>query len=129
MKAVTGRTFEGKKATLSDWVRFRVLDSEYPGITSLPGEVVSGILYEEVDETLITNLDDFEGEKYERVLVDVKLEDGTIVSASTFAIKDDSKQYLSEEPWDFEDFIQSGLEKFINWFVEDRRDLYDRGDL
>ena len=43
--------------------------------------------------------------------------------------RDDYKKMLSDDPWDFDRFMQYGLEKFIHWFVEDRRDLFDRGDL
>lgn len=129
MKAVTGLKMEGQAATLAEWARYRVRGSDYPGIQPEQGAQVSGKLYREMDENLIADLDAFEGDKYERVKVTVTLEDGSTEEAYTFAITEDCRGYLSDEPWDFEEFLQSGLEKFIHWFVEDRRDFYDRGEI
>lgn len=129
MKAVTGQAYEGKEATLINWARFRVRDSEYPGITRQEEAVVSGKLYWGLDEKAMEKLDAFEGDKYERVIVEVTLADGASEEAYTYAIRSDCRKLLSNDPWDFDRFIQNGLEKFIHWFVEDRRDLFDRGDL
>ena len=129
MKAVTGKSYEGKEATLHHWARYRVRDSDYPGITHQTDSVVSGKLYWDVDEQAIAKLDAFEGDKYERVVVQVTMADGTTEEAYAYAIRNDYRKMLSDEPWDFDHFLQNGLEKFIHWFVEDRRDLSDRGDL
>ena len=129
MKAVTGLKIVGQAATLSDWARYRVRGSAYPGIKPEQGGQISGKLYRELDEDLIADLDAFEGDKYERVKVTVTLENGSKEEAYAFAMTEDCRTYLSDEPWDFEEFLQNGLEKFIHWFVEDRRDFYDRGDL
>jgi gamma-glutamylcyclotransferase (GGCT)/AIG2-like uncharacterized protein YtfP len=129
MKAVTGQAHEGQEAILEQWARFRVRDSEYPGIIRQEESSVSGKLYWEVDEASMAKLDAFEGDKYERVVVDVVLGNGTRAEAYVYAIRDDCRKMLSNDPWDFDRFIQNGLEKFIHWFVEDRRDLFDRGDL
>jgi gamma-glutamylcyclotransferase (GGCT)/AIG2-like uncharacterized protein YtfP len=129
MKAVTGQSFSGKEATLNNWARFRVRSSEYPGIIPQQDSVVSGKLYWELDEKAMEKLDAFEGEKYERVVVEVTMADGSSEKAYTYAIREDCRNILSNDPWDFDRFLQNGLEKFIHWFVEDRRDLFDRGDL
>lgn len=129
MKAVTSQSFSGQEATLQNWARFRVRSSEYPGIVPQQDSVVSGKLYWGLEEKAMEKLDAFEGDKYERVLVQVVLADGSIEKAYTYAIREDCRNMLSQDPWDFDRFLQNGLEKFINWFVEDRRDLFDRGDL
>ena len=129
MKAVTGQSFSGQEATLNNWARFRVRSSEYPGIIPQQDSVVSGKLYWGLEEKAMAKLDAFEGDKYERVLVQVAMADGSIEEAYTYAIREDCRNMLSQDPWDFDRFLQNGLEKFINWFVEDRRDLFDRGDL
>ncbi len=129
MKAVTGKEYKGQIATLVDWVRFRVRGSEYPGIIRMESSSVAGKLYWDLDESAMERLDEFEGERYERVFVQVNTADGQTVEAWAYAIKDDCRGYLSDEPWDFDRFMQYGFEKFIHWFVEDRRDLFDRGDL
>ena len=129
MKAVTGKEYKGQVATLVDWVRFRVRGSEYPGIIRMDRSSVAGKLYWDLDEHAMEKLDEFEGERYERVIVHVDMSDGDKAEAWAYAIKDDCRDSLSEEPWDFDRFMQYGFEKFIQWFVEDRRDLFDRGDL
>lgn len=129
MKAVTGRAYEGKEATLHNWARYRVRGSEYPGITKQADAMVTGKLYWDLDEEAVGKLDNFEGEKYERVLVQVTMADGSSEEAFVYAIRNDCRKMLSNDPWDFDRFLQNGLEKFIHWFVEDRRDLFDRGDL
>jgi len=129
MKVVTGQAYEGKEAILHHWARYRVRGSEYPGITPQADAVVSGKLYWGLEEQALEKLDGFEGDKYERVTVQVTMADGTVEEADVYAIRDDCRKMLSDDPWDFDRFLQNGLEKFIQWFVEDRRDLFDRGDL
>ncbi|MGI6655849.1 MAG: gamma-glutamylcyclotransferase family protein [Desulfobulbus sp.] len=129
MKAVTGRAYTGSEAVLQNWARFRVRDSEYAGIVQRPDSLVIGKLYCNLDAQAMAKLDDFEGEKYERVRVRVTCPDGAVEDAYTYAIRDDFRDLLSDDPWDFDKFIQNGLERFIHWFVEDRRYFFDRGDL
>lgn len=129
MKAVTGQAYSGQEATLQDWARYRVRGSEYPGIIREQNSVVTGKVYWGMDQQAIGKLDAFEGDKYERVIVKVTMADGSLEEAYAYAIREDCKKLLSEDPWDFDRFLQNGLEKFIHWFVEDRRDLFDRGDL
>lgn len=129
MKAVTGRSFSGQEATLNNWARYRVRRSEYPGIIQQEDSTVTGKIYWGLDEEAIAKLDAFEGDKYERVIVQVTMADGTTENAFAYAICSDCKDMLSNDPWDFDRFLQNGLERFVQWFVEDRRDLFDRGDL
>ena len=129
MKAVTGTAYDGTEATLREWARYRVEQTEYPGIIVESGATVSGKLYWGIDEDAFVQLDAFEGDKYKRRLVPITLPDGTVQDAWAYVFKDDCLHLLSSDPWDFDRFMQNGLERFINWFVEDRRDLFDRGDL
>jgi gamma-glutamylcyclotransferase (GGCT)/AIG2-like uncharacterized protein YtfP len=129
MKAITGRDFEGKLATLRGWARYKVANSVYPAIKAEAEGAVEGKLYWELDEHIFDDLDQFEGDKYERIEVDVTLEDGSSEKAYTFAFKQDCLVHLSDEPWNYEDFLNKGLEKYIRWFVEDRKDFDSSGEL
>ncbi|MBM9511314.1 gamma-glutamylcyclotransferase family protein [Desulfogranum marinum] len=129
MKAVTGTAYDGTEAILHDWARYRVEKTEYPGIRVEDGGAVFGKLYWGIDEEAFVQLDAFEGDKYERLVVPITLPDGTVQDAWAYAFKNEYLNLLSTDPWDFDRFMQNGLERFINWFVEDRRDLFDRGDL
>ena len=99
MKAVTGQSYNGQEATLNNWARFRVRGSEYPGIIRKEESAVPGKVYWDLDEPTMEMLDEFEGEKYERVIVEVTMADGTIMDAWAYAIKDDCKKMLSDDPW------------------------------
>lgn len=129
MKAVTGKAYEGQEATLQNWGRYRVERTEYPGIREENNSSVCGKVYWRIDEEDMEKLDAFEGDKYQRVKVPVVLSDGTVADAWAYAFKEEYAKHLSSDPWDFDRFMQNGLERFINWFVEDRRDLFDRGDI
>ncbi len=129
MKSVTGSAFSGEEAILNGWARYRVQKSEYPGIRQEEGGAVSGKLYWDMDEQAIEKLDAFEGDKYQRVCVTVELPDGKQQEAWAYSFKEDFQHLLSNDPWELNRFMQNGLERFINWFVEDRRDFFDRGDL
>lgn len=129
MKAVTGAEYSGKEATLPEWARYRFQKTEYPGIIEEQGASVNGKLYWGITPDAIEKLDDFEGDKYERINVEVTLADGSKETAAAYAVKEECKGLLSSDYWDFDRFLQNGLERFIQWFVEDRRDLFDRGDL
>ncbi len=129
MKAVTGSAFEGKEAILHGFARYRIDKTDYPAIISEEGAKVNGKMYWDLDDEAIEKLDAFEGEKYDRVPVLVTMTGGEKVNAWAYVIKGEYSKLLSDDPWDFDRFLQNGLERFINWFVEDRRDLFDRGDL
>lgn len=129
MKAVTGKAYSGEEATLQGWARYRFDSTEYPGIIVEDGASVSGKLYWGLDEEAIKKLDAFEGDKYQRVMVPITFADGRVEEAWAYSVKEECRKLLLNEPWDFDRFLQRGLERFINWFVEDRRDLFDRGDI
>ncbi len=129
MKAVTGQNFSGKKARLDNWVRYRVHQSEYPGILPQNNAQVPGVVFFSIDPETLAKLDEFEGEKYERIKVTVTLEDGGTHQVQVFAIRREYRHMLSQDSWDFDRFLEKGLARFISWFVEDRRDFSDRGDL
>jgi len=64
-------------------------DMGYPGLTIDPeGEKIQGYLFSSDNLTEHwSELDDFEGSAYERLLTKVKLKNGTTVNAFVYAIK------------------------------------------
>jgi gamma-glutamylcyclotransferase (GGCT)/AIG2-like uncharacterized protein YtfP len=126
MKAVTGREFPGRPATLHDYALYRVRGTEYPGIISAPAACVAGVLYRDIDDDSLRILDDFEGEQYFRNNVSVVTASGEHRDAFVYCIRDEQRHVLSEERWDFSYFLQHELERFMTGFVEARRDLYDK---
>jgi len=83
-----GGTWQG--ATINGVLHDQGWGSElgYPGIElSEDGEIVNGFVF--TSENLSdnwTDLDKFEGEAYERVLAEVKLDDGTISDAYIYTL-------------------------------------------
>ena len=122
--AVTGRTYPGKPATLLGYAIYRVKNAEYPGIIQAADRETKGIIYENVSEKDLRVLDLFEGDFYRRQLLDVFLADGDTTSAWVYGIKDHHLDILTDECWKLEDFLDHGLESFMQGYVHGRRNVY-----
>jgi gamma-glutamylcyclotransferase (GGCT)/AIG2-like uncharacterized protein YtfP len=111
VEAVTGRRFEGVKASLEDYGRRRVRDRRYPGVFPEPGSRTEGVLYRGVDAAALALLDLFEGDLYDRVALQVCVDEGpagaqTWSSAWTYVVAPRHRALLSDELWDAEAFLR-----------------------
>ena len=113
MKRVTGRTFQGRKAVLPGFARYRIKEASYPGIVPHADSIVQGKLYFNIDHDSLTRLDDFENDLYVRVKVQVRADDGRTYEAFTYQVKDTETGSLSDEQWDIEEFKSEHINLFI----------------
>jgi gamma-glutamylcyclotransferase (GGCT)/AIG2-like uncharacterized protein YtfP len=113
MHAVTGREFRAEGACLRNYARFKVKGEFYPGIIHQRVAFTDGIMYFGVDAGSLKRLDEFEGEVYERVPVQVESGQGGAVTAETYVIKPEHRDLLSSEPWDLEEFEKNHLKEFM----------------
>jgi gamma-glutamylcyclotransferase (GGCT)/AIG2-like uncharacterized protein YtfP len=120
MKTVTGETLRGVAGCLPGYARYSVRDTEYPGITASPNHETPGILYSNISEEKFQILDRFEGEYYERQIVKIELSEGSSTNAWAYVFRDEYKYLLSDELWDYEEFLKSGLGSFMEGYVVDR---------
>ena len=83
MREITGRSFAGEPATLDGFARYRVRDTDYPGLVPESDAQTVGTLFRALDAVAIAALDRFEGALYERKTLDVRLRGGTTAARST----------------------------------------------
>jgi gamma-glutamylcyclotransferase (GGCT)/AIG2-like uncharacterized protein YtfP len=124
IRAVTGRDHSGKKAVLREYAIHRVRNAEYPGITYSAGSLTEGILYGNIGDAELNTLDLFEGELYDRQLLEVQVPDRTVEKAWVYVIARQHLGVLSQERWKLADFLDKGLEHFMKGYVHGRRDIY-----
>lgn len=113
IEKVTGRSWKGMAAMLTDYACFRLRGKPYPGVIAWPGCVTPGLLYVGIDPQSLEKMDRFEGDSYRRRAVDVTSERGHCHRAFAFVIPPECRQTLSEQPWDKQQFVERSLSSFL----------------
>lgn len=103
-----------KPGTLSDHVRYRVRERDYPGVISKPGSHVKGTVAFNLSDSDVAKLDEFEGNDYKRVVVDVDVEGKTVASNLYLWIGGEDR--LDGQDWDVDVFVK---EKMDRWLYEE----------
>ena len=114
MTAVTGMTFRREPATLSAYVRYRISTQIFPAIIADAQGAVDGILYYDIDDRSLQQLDRFESLVYERREVRVQTADAVGMAASAYILAPHHQHLLSAEPWDLEQFQQQHLQDYLS---------------
>ena len=112
MQAVTGQKFNSVPATLNGYQRLKIKDKTYPGIIQNPDNSIDGMLYRDIDDQILALLDKFEDVCYERVVVDVMVENKT-EKTFVYVWKDEYKNQLSNKDWDLEEFKRKYLKLYL----------------
>lgn len=103
-------------ARLVGYKRSLVRGEVYPGIAEASGYEVDGILYLDAMGEAIRRLDVFEGGMYERREVLVSTEDDHSRSAMTYVFRPEFRHLLTDIPWDYQHFLETGKERFENGY-------------
>jgi gamma-glutamylcyclotransferase (GGCT)/AIG2-like uncharacterized protein YtfP len=116
-RRVTGDTEarHSERATLEGFALLRVRDAPFPGIVpEKSAPAISGVLYFDLDEEVLTRLDAYEDSFYERVTVRVLGEhSGAPILCQTYIVPTYLREHiLTDEPWTIEDFEARHLEDF-----------------
>ena len=108
------REAAAQSATLSGYAIYRVKDAVYPGIVRA-GEVdrVSGVLYRDLDDDTLFELDAYESDFYQRLAVWVTTGDGESVECQAYVVPDSRRDMLTDEPWDTQWFAEHKLAKYL----------------
>lgn len=109
-KLVKGK-YSATKGVLYNYARRCVKDEEYPVIFRA-NEKVKGAVYYDVSEEDMQILDDFEGEFYERITVDIETHTQTI-QAEVYALKESYFSIIEDTPWSEEAFEKEGMKRFL----------------
>jgi gamma-glutamylcyclotransferase (GGCT)/AIG2-like uncharacterized protein YtfP len=107
--------FPSRSAVLRGYSMFRVKDAVYPGIIcSDPSCEVRGILYDDLDEDTLFELDTYESSFYNRLPVNVMVADGTEVECHAYVVPESRRDMLTNEAWDKEWFRAHELDRYLN---------------
>ena len=117
MVAVTTRRFRSIDVILKGYARFTVKGESYPGITPEPGAITEGIIYFDVDEWSLEQLDAFEGDLYQRIQTMAETKEKEILSADAYVIKPKFRSYLSSQEWNIKEFSQKHLKTFLETYT------------
>ncbi|WP_027859304.1 gamma-glutamylcyclotransferase family protein [Marinobacterium jannaschii] len=114
IKAVLKRTPDVyQRASLADHICRVLTDESFPGIKPARDEVTPGLLYKNISEEDLTLLDEYEGELFQRNKVTVLTDDGNRAIAWSFVIKPQYAHLLSNQGWNWEQFIEEGLASYV----------------
>ncbi len=114
MQAATNKNLKAIPAVLVGYQRLKVKDRTFPGIVKNKPCSIEGMLYKDVDEQTLEQLDYFEDVMYERCLLDVQVGVQT-EQAFVYVTKDEYKNYLSNKEWNLEEFKR----KYLKFYLRD----------
>ena len=117
IQTLAQRAVRGEPASLNGYASFTVKDECFPALVPFPDSHTSGQLYRDLDESVMTRLDEFEGDLFVRTEVTVEIGTDNWVDAVTFVIAEDSYEELSTLEWDELDFRENYL---ADWVKEAR---------
>ena len=106
---------DSEPATLKGYAAYRLRDAVFPGIVEAAADdLVEGVLYHNLDEETLFELDAYESDLYDRSAVQVVTADGTLVESQSYVIPNNRRQALSDERWDPKRFEERELVKYLN---------------
>lgn len=116
MAQVSGNTFRSQKGTLFQYVRKTVWGEIYPAIFKRNGSSVDGIIYFDISAEAFARLDKFEGPLFVKKKVMMVCDNGENVGTYTYVIAPDSIHQLSDDDWNYEDFLANDKQLFQSSF-------------
>jgi gamma-glutamylcyclotransferase (GGCT)/AIG2-like uncharacterized protein YtfP len=112
MHDVAGCTPLHTHGVLRDYRRYAIRGEVYPAIIASGGGLVEGVVYHHIPDSAWLRLDGFEGEMYERTLVNVVLADGRTERAYAYIMRPEFAERLDSTEWDLESFLRTGKNRF-----------------
>ena len=107
---------EKVKAEIIGYKRLKIKNANYPGLVKGKG-TVQGLVWLNVSQSNIKNLDLFEGEFYKRVEgIATDINNNRII-VDFYLIQDLYLSILEDIEWDEEEFQDNGLEIFLQNYV------------
>lgn len=114
LRELISGAYKSEPGILRGYIRKKVSNREYPGLIKMPGAVTKGKIYYDITTRDILELDRYEGEEYERIFVDVLTANGEKERCLTYLYKEQFRSRLSDETWNFHDFVKQGRAKFLS---------------
>jgi len=104
-----------ERAELTGFAIYRVRDAVFPGIVRASQEdVVAGVLYRDLDDETMFELDAYESDFYRRDTVSVVTQMGESQECQVYIVPESRRDMLTDEPWDAKWFAEHKLESYLN---------------
>jgi gamma-glutamylcyclotransferase (GGCT)/AIG2-like uncharacterized protein YtfP len=101
-------------AILPGYAIYRVCDALFPGIIQAGSDdQVQGVLYHDLEEGILDELDAYESDMYERATVYALNQDSVRIKCQAYVIPLANRAALSNDAWDSDWFQQHGLAKYL----------------
>jgi gamma-glutamylcyclotransferase (GGCT)/AIG2-like uncharacterized protein YtfP len=117
METVTNTVFAHEPALLPGFARYGLRGESYPALIQEATRATDGILWRDVDEASLQQLDAFEGEWYERVIVSTRVGDppdeSAPVQAVTYVLVETQHRRLNRRRWSRDRFEAHHLAQFL----------------
>jgi gamma-glutamylcyclotransferase (GGCT)/AIG2-like uncharacterized protein YtfP len=108
-------SFSSQPAVLHGYSMYRVKDVVYPGIIRCETDSeVHGLLYNDLDEETLFELDTYESSFYERLPVRAITASGEELDCYAYVVPTSRRDLLTSEPWDAEWFRSHELDRYLN---------------
>jgi gamma-glutamylcyclotransferase (GGCT)/AIG2-like uncharacterized protein YtfP len=112
MREISGLRLYHEPGILSGYSRWTVEGEVYPALVPDEKGRVEGRVYRDIPESAWARLDRFEGEMYERQLVQIELKSGMALLAGTYVARPMFLDQLDKSDWDFSSFLRNGKASF-----------------
>lgn len=110
---IVGRALRAVPATLEGYARYRVQARVYPAIVEQAGGRVEGLVYGGLSSAELERLDLYEGDLYERRVVDLS-KGGVFIQAHVYVLRVDQHHLLSSDAWDLDTFTRDHLKDYLS---------------
>ena len=94
-----GHVPESEPAILENFARYRIIDTDFPGIKPKTGKQVKGTLYKNLSPKEIKILDEYEGSSFSREQTWIRTGEGRLERCWVYVIKTELRNILTDEPW------------------------------
>ena len=111
-RLITGRTFPARPARLGGFRRGLVEGKLFPSLRREAGSQVFGALLEQVEHAHLDLLDLYEGERWERIRVEVEVGPGQTSPAWAWLLVGPYAQRVTDAPFDLDRYLSYDLEAF-----------------
>lgn len=106
--------YQSQVAVLRGYSRYAVKGEDYPAI--IPSDVSDqqqGQVYLDISLSDLQRLDEFEGEYYQRLSVELETDAAELIAADAYVLKPEYRHILADNLWDVDAFEHQGLKRFL----------------
>jgi gamma-glutamylcyclotransferase (GGCT)/AIG2-like uncharacterized protein YtfP len=116
MHSVAGLCVNAGEAVLHGYRCCEIVGETYPGVFPVPGYKTAGVLWSGVTFAGLQQLDMFEGEYYNRMLLNVR-QGNNQIPAHVYVFSQSHRHLLADKDWNYATFRQTGKQQFIEQYV------------